>query len=213
MAAKRKVKTVKKNRAADILTAAEELIGERGFDAVSARDVAERAGVNKALLFYYYESKEKLFDKVLERYHQSHYDALKDSFEEGGESRERFHRLIDAYFDFIAENVLYARLMQGLVVSQSDRLEKLKKQLWPLFRWIEEVLGTLTPKKASLAPRHFYVSFSGMVINYFTYGPVLEELWGADPLSPDAITERRAHLHWMVDTLLDGLEKEQLGES
>ena len=211
MATKRKVKTGKKNRAADILIAAEDLISERGFDAVSARDVADRAGVNKALLFYYYESKDKLFDRVLERYHESHYNALKDAFEEGGESRERFHRLIDAYFDFIAKNVRYARLMQGLVVSHSERLEKLKTQLAPLYRWVEEVLASLTPKDGSLRARHFYVSFSGMVINYFTYGPVLEELWGADPLSETAIAERRGHLHWMVDTLIDALEREKEG--
>lgn len=44
-----------------ILRAAQEVFGERGYDAASMREIAERAGVNPALLRHYFGGKEKLF--------------------------------------------------------------------------------------------------------------------------------------------------------
>ncbi|MEB3367955.1 TetR/AcrR family transcriptional regulator [Saccharopolyspora mangrovi] len=50
-----------------LLQAASELFTERGFSATTVRDVAARAGVNQALLFRYFGSKQELFAAVLTR--------------------------------------------------------------------------------------------------------------------------------------------------
>lgn len=50
-----------------ILDAAEALFARHGFDSVTIRQVAERAGVDTALLHYYFGNKAGLFDKVFER--------------------------------------------------------------------------------------------------------------------------------------------------
>ncbi|GGM53417.1 TetR family transcriptional regulator [Longimycelium tulufanense] len=50
---------------AALLAAAAELFAERGFDRTTVRQVAARAGVNQALLFRYFGSKEELFAEVL----------------------------------------------------------------------------------------------------------------------------------------------------
>ncbi|MQY17173.1 TetR/AcrR family transcriptional regulator [Nocardia macrotermitis] len=46
---------------AALLTAAQELFGERGFERATVRDIAARAGVNQALLFRYFGTKDELF--------------------------------------------------------------------------------------------------------------------------------------------------------
>src|SRR5580698_2173482 len=48
-----------------IKQAARKLFTEKGFDAVKTRDIAAEAGINLALLNYYFRSKEKLFDIVM----------------------------------------------------------------------------------------------------------------------------------------------------
>lgn len=48
-----------------MLRAAQELFTERGYERTTVRDIADRAGVNQALLFRYYGSKEDLFHVVL----------------------------------------------------------------------------------------------------------------------------------------------------
>lgn len=49
-----------------ILSAAREIFISKGFDAVRMDEIALLAGVDKAALHYYFRSKEKLFDKVLD---------------------------------------------------------------------------------------------------------------------------------------------------
>lgn len=49
-----------------ILKAAEELFSTKGFDGTSVREVAEKAGVNKALIFYYFKSKEEILQSLFD---------------------------------------------------------------------------------------------------------------------------------------------------
>ena len=47
-----------------ILEAAKTLFHRKGFDGARMQEIADEAGINKALLHYYFRSKEKLFDEV-----------------------------------------------------------------------------------------------------------------------------------------------------
>ncbi|HOX30939.1 MAG TPA: helix-turn-helix domain-containing protein [Spirochaetales bacterium] len=49
-----------------IRDAALRVFAERGFDGARVDEIAKRAGVNKALIYYYYESKEKLLDAIFQ---------------------------------------------------------------------------------------------------------------------------------------------------
>ena len=68
--------TTSRGAADKILRAAEKLFASKGFAAVSVRDIAMEAGVNKALVFYYYESKSGLLARVLERYYAAGLDLM-----------------------------------------------------------------------------------------------------------------------------------------
>jgi AcrR family transcriptional regulator len=58
---------VKRDKRTIILDAAEQLFGERGYDAVSVRDVASRSKVGLGVITYYFATKELLLRQVLER--------------------------------------------------------------------------------------------------------------------------------------------------
>ncbi len=191
--------------AAKIRAAADELFCHHGYDAVSIQDVARHAGVQKALVFYHAGSKAALFEQVLEAYYHAHQQALATAYEAGGTLAERMHRMIDAYLTFMADNLRYAALIQRQVGSPETH-PLIQRNMAPLFTWIEAALAPLTPKTGPLAARHFFVTFSGLVINYFTYAPLLASLWQGDPMSAAALEERRRHVHWMVDTMLAALE-------
>ena len=59
-----------------LLDAAEECFGEQGFDATPVRQVAEMAGVNPALVHYYFGTKEQLLTAVLDRAFEPLADAV-----------------------------------------------------------------------------------------------------------------------------------------
>jgi len=48
-----------------ILTAAEKVFAEKGFDGARVDDISNRAGVNKALLYYYFSGKQDLFEELI----------------------------------------------------------------------------------------------------------------------------------------------------
>jgi len=208
MAQPKKDSDSKKKRSEQILEAAAELLGERGYDGVSAQDIADRAGVNKALVFYYWGSKSELFDRVLERYYAAHRDALKDAFSTQGTRRERARRVVDAYLDFIEEHRNYPRLVQQQLAGGGTHREAIERHLTPFFEWTVELLKEIAPQQGPLAARHFYLSISGIVTAYFTYAPALQDGWDGDPMSDRALAERREHVHWVVDTLLVSLADE-----
>jgi AcrR family transcriptional regulator len=196
------------DRAAKILKAADTLFCERGFPGVSMRDVAERADVNKALIFYYYDSKAALFEAVLTRYYEAHAEALKAAgADEGQDPRARCHRLLDGYFDFLDANRRYARLIQSEVARAGEHVGLIRKNLAALFHVIEGTLGDVLPPEGHLSPKHFFLSLSGLTINYYTYAPVVRSFWGDSPMSASARAERREHVHWVVDAMLDKLER------
>lgn len=195
------------DRAARILSAADDLFCERGYEGVSVRDVARQAGVNKALVFYYYENKLKLFERVLAGYYEAHAEVFQRAAEDAsGDLRARIHGLIDAYFDFMASHHRYARLIQQEVARQGEHIGLIRDNLAQLFLVSHVAFADTLPERGPLAPKHFFLSLAGMTINYFTYAPALGEVWGDDPLGEAAQAERRAHLRWVIDALLNALE-------
>ncbi|PIE18394.1 MAG: hypothetical protein CSA66_04745 [Proteobacteria bacterium] len=204
------MKSAPENRnetAAKILDAADELLVEVGRDGLRARAIADRAGVNNALVFYYFGSIEGLVERVIERYYRRHLRALEDAFAAEGPLCERLHRVLDAYLDFIETNLRYPRLVQQQVAGAPVFHELIRKHLAPLYEWVRDALAEVAPDQGPLSARHLFISISGIVINYYTYGQVLGPLWDLDPFGASALVERREHVHWLTDALLDRLQK------
>lgn len=190
---------------ARILQAADDLFAARGYAGVSIRDIAERAGVAKGLVFYHFGSKAELFEQILEHYYQRHAAALAAGAAEGGDRRERLHHMLDAYLDFLEENRSYVQLVQRELGTGSEATGAIRRGLGNLYGWVSEILEGLVPEAGPLAARHFFVSFSGLAITYYLYAPVMEGLFGEDPMQPARRRERRAHVHWLLDTAFDRL--------
>ncbi|MGV7942548.1 TetR family transcriptional regulator, partial [Mycobacterium kansasii] len=64
---------------ATILAAAEALIAERGFDRTSLQQVADRAGVTKANVYYYFRTKEALLGGVVAPHAQALRELVDDA--------------------------------------------------------------------------------------------------------------------------------------
>ncbi|MEB2311934.1 MAG: TetR family transcriptional regulator [Sorangiineae bacterium] len=194
-----------------ILDAAAALFGERGFAAVSVRDVALRAGVKKASVFYYFGSKAELFERVLDRYYEAHARALEAVARGPGDAHERLHRLLDGYLDFMEDSERWVRLVQSELGAGSAHLPRIARGLELLYERVRAVLDGLVPEQGPLAARHFFVSFAGIVNAYPTYAPALGDIFHGDPLAAHARRERREHVHFVADALLHALLERERG--
>jgi len=202
-----------------ILQAADQMFGELGFDAAATRLIAERSGVNKALIHYHFNSKEALFERVLDRYYERLAETMRAAFSPGsagspeGGLRDRLARLLDTYLDFLRDNRNFGRIVQREAAG-GPHMERIREQMVPLFE-----LGTAAVKAAypatregALAAEQLLTSFYGMIISYFTYSGVLERLLGADPLSDASFAARKRHLRRMLEIVLAAVESDAAPE-
>src|ERR1700710_269119 len=88
-----------------ILDVAERVFSELGFDGASTRTISGEAGVNMAMLNYYFGSKEGLFLAVFERKLSSFQSMLQDiGNAEGMNALDKLEKCIDSYADKIIVN-------------------------------------------------------------------------------------------------------------
>ncbi len=193
-----------------IIEAADELFCTQGFAAVSIRDIALRAGVKKASVFYHFGNKEKLFELVLARYYEAHAQALAAAGGVQGSAADRMHALLDAYLDFMEDHHRYVRLVHIELATGGPALDKIRDGLKTLYELVEDIFEGLLPTRGPLAARQFFVSFSGIVNTYALYASALGPFWQGDPLAAASRRERREHVHWVADALLAALDNENV---
>lgn len=130
-------------RIQEILTAAAELFGERGYDAVSLEDVAERLDVTKGSLYYYFASKDELVTAAIETL-GNEWTARLERLPAGrqGSCRDRLRALLREHIT-IAVREYPAALRLFLVPrkwppAQRERIKALRRRHDALFRTVIE---------------------------------------------------------------------------
>lgn len=95
-----------------ILTSAEKLFAEKGFDGTSVRDIAQLAGVNLAMISYYFGSKEKLLESLIEFRAMYAYGILEElNKNESLSPWDKIDRLVEFYVDRILNNLPFHNIM------------------------------------------------------------------------------------------------------
>lgn len=62
----------------EILDAADELFGQKGFDGTSTNDILEKVGIARGTLYYHFKSKEDIMDALIERYSVRLFDTAQE---------------------------------------------------------------------------------------------------------------------------------------
>lgn len=190
-----------------ILDAADQLFGEVGLDAATTRDIAERCGVNKALIHYHFATKDKLLVAVLDRYYVELSEVLQSSLARGAAPRDRLVATLDAYVDFLSAHPRFFRIVQREIAG-GRHVDDVTSRMLPLFEAGAALITEAWPatKKGPLSAEALMVSFYGMVITYFSYSPVIARLTAGDPLSAAQLRQHKRHLARMIDLVLAELE-------
>lgn len=86
-----------------ILEAAKTVFMKYGLYGARMQDIADTAGINKALLHYYFRSKEKLFDKIFESALERYFANMEVWTDETLSLKQKLFKFIDSIIDFYAE--------------------------------------------------------------------------------------------------------------
>jgi TetR/AcrR family transcriptional regulator len=184
---------------AAILRAAAEEFAEHGIAGARTEAIAREARVNKALLYYYFKDKETLYGAVLDNAFSGLKATVFRVLDSDLPAREKIMTYAGTYFDFIASNQVYPRLMQREMMrareGHSPHIEKLVKNYFqPIYARVGELLrkGIAEGEFRKIDPAHFIPSMVAMIIFYFSSAPLMQKIVRFNPLTPERIAERRA---------------------
>jgi len=184
---------------AAILQAATAEFSEHGIAGARTDAIARAAKVNKALLYYYFKDKETLYGAVLDHAFSGMKEKIFHVLDSDLPSREKLMSYVGAYFDFIASNQIYPKLMQREMMrareGHSQHMERLVKAYFqPIYRRVGELLrrGMAEGVFRKVDPIHFVPSMVAIIVFYFSSAPVMQRIAGFNPLTAERIAERRA---------------------
>lgn len=87
-----------------IFEAAVRVFTKKGFDGTRMHEIAEEAGINKALLHYYFRSKEKLFDAVFSKLAASLFEKFKPISHAGISLEDKIRIFYREHISFLKQN-------------------------------------------------------------------------------------------------------------
>ena len=107
-----------------ILGTATRLFSAQGYANTSLSQVAKEAQVSKALIFWHFENKEKLFRTALQRTLEPYFINVVDDLE-GLSEVDQIKRLIDEYYDFVSKNIYSVKFFLSLILREEKHPDDL----------------------------------------------------------------------------------------
>ncbi len=191
-----------------ILSAAEAVFAKNGFGGARTQEIADLAGVNKAMIHYYFDSKEKLYHAILD---QILFDLIKLTQEQLSskmEPVELVRRFFLGYFDYVASHRHFSRITAMEMGSQDRYLARITETFFkPLFdrgvAFIQEGIDAGVFNK--IDPRKLLVTIYAMAMAYFSDAEFIGMvLGGRDPLEEKLLKE---HKHFLLEMIFSMLLK------
>jgi TetR/AcrR family transcriptional regulator len=191
-----------------LLTAARLEFARHGFAGARVDEIAERAGVNKQLVYHHFGDKDALYLAVLEWVYADIREQERQLNLEGLPPEKAIRKLIEASFDYLATNPDFIVLLNdenrggARHVRGSTRLEAMHS---PLVRSVSHILNEGVRSgvfRKGIDPIQLYISIAGLSYFYLSNTPTLSAIFGKDLSSRAARRARRRHV---ADLLLHSL--------
>lgn len=163
-----------------IKNAARNIFHKKGYAATRTRDIAEEAGINLALLNYYFRSKEKLFDLImlesLHRFKESLTGTLNNPNTSLDDKIEQFvHNYIDL---LIYEPNIPVFILSELRTNPDELLAKINfKEFLMQSYFVKQMQQALAENQiAPIHPMHLIMNIIGMTVFPFIAKPIVTNL-------------------------------------
>ncbi len=172
---------------AAILEAAGRIFAEAGLAGARIDAIAAAAGINKAMLYYYFKSKDGLYRAVLERNVEEFHRLGDEALSSEGSAGSIVLRYVSTHFNFIGARPYYARLFQRLIMAGDRSLERIvKKHFVPLSGKLVGLIerGVKSGEFRPLDARHTAISLVALTVFYFNAAPMARRIGNIDVFDP-----------------------------
>lgn len=188
----------------DILDAACDEFALHGLGGARMDRIAERASVNKRLIYYYFGSKERLFLAVLERVYEDIRSEEQQLNLTQVEPTEAIRRLIAFTWNYSLEHPEFQTLLNSENLHRARHLKqssKISAMHSPLVHTLADVLDRGHKSgvfRAGVDPVQLYISIAGLSYFYLGNNYTLSTIFNRPLLGPKATVERLSHMTDLV---------------
>lgn len=201
------VKEIKINTEEKILEAAQKVFITKGMSGARMQDIANEAGINKAMLHYYFKDKEKLFETVFLQEAQKFFPKINTIFQSDAPLFEKIENFVSEYIDEIQQNPYLPLFVLTEINRDPDQFmykiwgkENLPKPA-KFLQQIEAEVQKGTIKK--IDPKHLLMNLLSMTIFPFVARPMLtRNLRMSEPQFKQAMEERKKEIpKFIIDAI------------
>lgn len=165
-----------------ILEAAKNVFVSKGMEGARMQEIADEAGINKALLHYYFRSKERLFEAIFSEVIKVAFPTITRILQSDTGIVTKIEQIIDAYIEVLIKHPF----LPGFVMKEMNRdpsglfrlVLKFGLNPQPVFNMIQEAMdrGEIIQMK----PHHLALNVASMCIFPFAARPILNFVFFKD---------------------------------
>jgi AcrR family transcriptional regulator len=193
-----------------ILDVAEKLFAERGLAGTAVRDIARAADLTPASLYNHFDGKQDLYDAVIERGVRPLL-AVIQALPARENSAENIDDTINAIMTHLAEHPHLGRLIHHETISGGDSLKGLVRY------WIRPLVDQARARVERDVDDYWssdelpfmIAGWLHLVLGHFALAPMLEEIFGEDPLTPQNLERQTRFLRKLARLMMQGGRVEQ----
>jgi TetR/AcrR family transcriptional regulator len=183
-----------------LLAAAVAEFAEHGFAGARVDVIAQRAGVNKQLVYHYFQSKQGLYQVALEMVYAEIRERERELSLDTLEPLDAMAQLVGFSFDYLSDHPEFIALLtdenrnRGRHLKASQRLKQMHSPLLDMMR------STLRRGVQSgvfcrdYDPVNLYISVAAVSYFYFSNNQTLSAIFGRPLGTPAARARRRRHV-------------------
>jgi len=187
-----------------ILRAAMAEFADKGLGGARIDAIAERAGINKRLIYYYFKGKDRLFLAVLEQTYDDIRSAEQALRLEEQNPVEAVRRLVAFTWHHYVKHPEFLHLLNSENLHRARHLKqssRIREMNSPLIQTLGEILergrrdGVF---RGGIDPVQLYISIAGLAYFYLSNNATLSTIFNRDLMSARAMAERLSHITEVV---------------
>lgn len=191
-----------------IIEAATTAFQAKGYHGARMQDIADMAGINKALLHYYFRSKDKLFDEIFQRSFFELFSSLIPVIMSGKSIEDKIKDLVSTYIDFLSVNKHLPAFILHEVNHNSERITGFFKENEIMIPDIMLENFRKEIKESNLKdvnPIHFIINVISQCVFPIVAEPIMKSIFNMSDKEYNAFLQERKVI--LADLILTGIKK------
>ncbi|MFZ4411800.1 MAG: TetR family transcriptional regulator [Bacteroidales bacterium] len=177
-----------------ILNAAKNIFFRKGYDGARMQEIADEAGMNKALLHYYFRSKDKLFEAIFKNAFQQFIPVMVENITSGLSFEKKIEIFVENYLKVLIKVPQLPNFVLTEINRDPERIVGMfaKMGLKPLLILQEIQKGMEEGSLRQMDPRHLLINIIALCVFPFAAKPLMQIiLFDNDTIKYNAFLEER----------------------